>query len=183
MTFKLSAPHRILTIALRQGVLVGIDTLDDLFNRPERHVLIKDKFKDKPALLKGSKRGRSVQENEPMRAAALTEYLSLQGKKIGLVEAVTFYSLRRNTAMDLSAKLGSNMAQAIIAHDPSSYDMEWYYTMDRTVLLDLTTMMLGDNPLANVDNRPLDASAVFYRLSEDQMLKLGPMLNNIFREL
>ena len=183
MTFELSAPHRILTIALRRRVLVGIDTLDDLFDQPERHVLVKPEFKDKPILLKGGKRGRSVQENEPMRAAALTEYLSLRGKKIGLVDAVTFYSIRRNTAMDLSAKLGSDMARAIMAHEPNSHVMEKHYTMDRTALPDLTTMILGINSLANVDNRPLDASAVFHRLSEDHMLKLGPMLNNIFREL
>ncbi|KAF4469866.1 hypothetical protein FALBO_3214 [Fusarium albosuccineum] len=92
MNFELSAPHRILTIALRRCVLVGIDNLDGLFGRREKNILIKDEFRDKPVLLKGGPRRHST-----------------RGVKAGFVEGLTFYSIRRKTAKDLSSKISAEM--------------------------------------------------------------------------
>ncbi|KAF4954412.1 hypothetical protein FGADI_5278 [Fusarium gaditjirri] len=181
-TFELSAPHRILTIALRRGVLVGIDNLDDLFNQRQRHILIKDEFKEKPVLLKGANAGRSVQEDQPMSSLALTEYLKLRGAKIGLTKSITFYSIRRNTAMDLVSNLGPDMARAIMAHEPDSIVMEKYYTSSRTALPDLMSMVVGDGP-SSIDSRPIDESLAFSRLNQEQRRQLGPMLNDFFRTL
>ncbi|KAF5964940.1 hypothetical protein FBULB1_12514 [Fusarium bulbicola] len=181
-TFELSAPHRILTIALRRGVLVDIDNLDDLFTQRQRHILIKDEFKEKPVLLKGTNAGRSVQEDQPMSSLALTEYLKLRGTKIGLTKSITFYSIRRNTAMDLVSNLGSEMARAIMAHEPDSLVMEKYYTSSRTALPDLTSMVVGDD-FSGIDNRPIDESLAFSRLNEEHRRQLGPMLNDFFRTL
>ncbi|KAH6950674.1 hypothetical protein DER45DRAFT_649192 [Fusarium avenaceum] len=179
--FELSAPHRLLTIALRRGVLVGIETLDDLFTQPQRYILIKDEFKDQPILLAGGSRGLTV-ENKPMTSLALTEYLSLRGKKIGLLKSISFYSIRRNTAMDLSTKLGSDMARAIMAHDPDSTMMETYYTADRTAIPDLTSVALDTMP-GTTNNQPIDGSLAFSRLNNDQIRKFGPLLNSMFHKL
>ncbi|ENH74143.1 hypothetical protein FOC1_g10007309 [Fusarium oxysporum f. sp. cubense race 1] len=181
-TFELSAPHRILTIALRRGVLVGIDNLDDLFTQRQRHILIKDEFREKPILLKGANAGRAVQEDQPMTSLALTEYLKLRGTKIGLTKSITFYSIRRNTAMDLVSNLGSDMARAIMAHEPDPIVMEKYYTSSRTALPDLTSMVVGDDS-SDIDSRPIDESLAFSRLNQEQRRQLGPMLNDFFRTL
>ncbi|KAG5759525.1 hypothetical protein H9Q72_012353 [Fusarium xylarioides] len=182
MTFELSAPHRILTIALRRGVLVGINNLDDLFTQRQRYILIKDEFKDKPVLLKGKNAGRSVQEDQPMTSLALTEYLKLRGTKIGLTKSITFYSIRRNTAMDLVSNLGPYMARAIMAHEPDSVGMEKYYISSRTAIPDLMSMAIGDDS-SGINNRPIDESLAFSRLNEEQRRQLGPMLNDFFRTL
>ncbi|SCN85089.1 unnamed protein product [Fusarium fujikuroi] len=181
-TFELSAPHRILTIALRRGVLVGIENLDDLFTQRQRHILIKDEFKEKPVLLKGANAGRSVQEDQPMSSLALTEYLKLRGTKIGLTKSITFYSIRRKTAMDLVSNLGPYMARAIMAHEPDSVGMEKYYISSRTAIPDLMSMVIGDNS-SGTDTRPIDGSLAFSRLNQEQRRKLGPMLNDFFRTL
>ncbi|KAL6353632.1 hypothetical protein LRP88_14130 [Fusarium phalaenopsidis] len=183
MTFELSAPHRILTIALRRGVLSGINTIDELFKGRERDIIIKDEFKDKPVLLKGAPRGMSVKENEPMPAGALTDYLKLRGTKTGLTESITFYSIRRNTAQDLLSRVGAEKTRAMMAHDPDSIVMEKYYTADRTMLLDLTSLAIGDAAGDDADNRPLDGSLAFSRLNNEQMRRVSPMLNVLFREL
>ncbi|RSL81666.1 hypothetical protein CDV31_017017 [Fusarium ambrosium] len=182
LAFEFSAPHRILTIALRRGVLLGIDTIDDLFVRREKNILIKDEFKEKPILLSGGPRGRSVRADVPMSSGSLTEYLKLRGQKIGLTKEITFYSIRRSAAMDLSSKIGSEMTRAIMAHDPQSVVMEKYYTAQRTSLPDLTALALGDDE-GQVDHRPIDGSLVFSRLNQDQMRRVGPMLNTVFQEL
>ncbi|KAM0420799.1 hypothetical protein ACHAPT_011460 [Fusarium lateritium] len=181
MTFELSAPHRILTIALRRGVLSGIDTLNDLFRGREKNIIIKDEFKDKPVLLKGAPRGMSVQPDQPMPTGALTEYLKLRGRKTGITESITFYSIRRNTAQELHRKVGADTTRAIMAHDPHSIAMEKYYTADRTMLPDLTSLAIGDGD--GIDNRQLDGSLAFSRLNQDQIRRVGPMLNVLFREL
>ncbi|KAJ4190733.1 hypothetical protein NW755_004947 [Fusarium falciforme] len=182
LTFELSAPHRILTIALRRGVLSGINTIDDLFLQREKNISIKNEFKEKPILLRGGPRGRSVQADQPLSSGALTEYLKLRGQKIGLTKEITFYSIRRSAAMDLSTKVGSEMARAIMAHDPHSIVMEKYYTTQRTSLPNLTSLALGDDD-GQVDHRPIDGSLIFSRLNQDQMRRDGPMLNTVFREL
>lgn len=182
LTFELSAPHRILTIALRRGVLSGINTIDDLFLQREKNISIKNEFKEKPILLRGGPRGRSVRADQPLSSGALTEYLKLRGQKIGLTKEITFYSIRRSAAMDLSTKIGPEMARAIMAHDPHSIVMEKYYTTQRTSLPNLTSLALGDDD-GQVDHRPIDGSLVFSRLNQDQMRRVGPMLNTVFREL
>ncbi|RSL44230.1 hypothetical protein CEP51_016253 [Fusarium floridanum] len=183
LTFELSAPHRILTIALRRGVLSGINTIDELFRGQEKNIIIKDEFKDKPVLLKGAPRGMSVKENEPMPSGALTDYLKLRGTKTGLTESITFYSIRRNTAQHLLSKVGADTTRAIMAHDPDSIVMEKYYTVDRTMLPDLTSLAIDDAAGGDANNRPLDGSLAFSRLNKEQMRRVSPMLNVLFREL
>ncbi|KAF5027811.1 hypothetical protein F66182_81 [Fusarium sp. NRRL 66182] len=121
-----SIPHRLLIIALRRGVLHGIETLDQLLCTEKKYIAIKEEFLDKPILLAGAPRGLKLTE-EPMRAAALTEYISLRGKKVGYAEDLTFYSLRRRAATDLSRKIGKDAARSLMSHDADSRILEKYY--------------------------------------------------------
>lgn len=78
-----SVPHRLLAIALRRDILVGINTIDELFNGRFQNILIKDEFKDKPVLVSSISKGTGVDLADPMRATSLTSYLKLRGKQIG----------------------------------------------------------------------------------------------------
>ncbi|KAF5963133.1 hypothetical protein FBULB1_13609 [Fusarium bulbicola] len=157
LTFELSAPHRILTIA------------------------IKDEFLDKPVLLAGKKRGQGVEPGKPMGSQALTDYIQLRAQDIGFIEHVTFYSLRRNTAGSLYHTIGPEKARAIMGHDPSSVILENYYVTDRTSFVNLTAIALGeDESIATEDERP---SLDLTKLNDEQLRKLGPILNKLFLDL
>ncbi|RSL53345.1 hypothetical protein CEP53_007778 [Fusarium sp. AF-6] len=52
---------------------------------------------------------------------------------------------RFSAAMDLSSKIGPEMARVIMAHDLDFIVMEKYYTAQRTSLPDLTSLALGEN--------------------------------------
>lgn len=151
MTFETSAPHRILTIALRRGALEGIDTIDELFGSKQRFIRIKNEFIDKPILLAGGKRGLSVQQDQPMRSQALTEYLKLGGQKAGFAEATTFYRIRRNTAQGLQSHIDADATRAIMVHGPTSTVLEEYYAHERTELVNLTALAPGENASAPAD--------------------------------
>lgn len=181
LTFELSAPHRILTIALRRGALKNISTIKELFEAKEKFVQIADSFLDKPILIAGKNRGLGADPDKPMAANALTDYIQLRAKSIGFIEHINFYSLRRNTAHSLTDSLGSDMARAIMAHDPSTTTLEHYYLTDRTSRVDLTTIVTGEN--SNVKREDEKSSLALTKLSSEQILKLGPMLNKLFIEL
>lgn len=180
VAFELSAPHRLLTIALRRGILEGISTIDDLFNGNKLNITIKKEFLDKPVLVAGGPRGLSVDLDQPLSSWSLTEYLSLRGKKVGFTKAITFYSLRRNAAQDLSTAIGSEKTRAIMAHDPESTILERYYIADRTNLIDLTALLV-DGEDGKVDNRRQSLSIT--KLNHDRLKKMGPALNVLTNQL
>ncbi|RSL42177.1 hypothetical protein CEP53_012340 [Fusarium sp. AF-6] len=76
--------------------------------------------------LKGNHGDLKVKD-EPMTAVALTNYIALRGHKIGYAENLTFYSLRRRAATDLTRKIGHDTARLIMNHDPTSRVLEKYY--------------------------------------------------------
>ncbi|KAF5023262.1 hypothetical protein F66182_4674 [Fusarium sp. NRRL 66182] len=181
LTFELSAPHRILTIALRRGILKKINTVDELFNGKEKFIVVKDEFKDKPILLAGKKRGLAIDAEKPMASDALTDYMQSRARDIGLIEHVSFYSFRRNTAYSLSESLGPEMARAVMAHDPSSVILEKYYTTNRTLLINLTAIAVREDlTIATEDQLP---PLALTKLNDGQIRELGPVLNQLFMQL
>lgn len=60
----------------------------------------------------------------------------------GLTESITFYCIRRNTALDYSSKIGPKMARVIMGHNPDSTVMEKYFTVGRTMLPGLTALAI-----------------------------------------
>ncbi|KAG5789435.1 hypothetical protein H9Q69_011503 [Fusarium xylarioides] len=77
-----SVPHCLLAMAIRRGILYGIETLDQLFTYENKYISVKPEFLNKPVFLAAGPRGLNITQ-EPMRATALTTYISLQGQKIG----------------------------------------------------------------------------------------------------
>ncbi|KAL6402116.1 uncharacterized protein AUP68_14581 [Ilyonectria robusta] len=94
----MSAPHRLLTIAIRRGALDGIQTIDELFKRRNRFITIKKEFLDKPVFVAGTQHGLDVDLDKPMASEAFTDYLQLCAEKVGITKSITFHSLRCDTA-------------------------------------------------------------------------------------
>ncbi|KAK7415677.1 hypothetical protein QQX98_005709 [Neonectria punicea] len=93
---ELSIPHRILTIALRRGVLWKIQTIDELLNGSKKFITFKPEFLNKPVLVAG------VDLDEPMQAEALSEYLRLSAEKVGITGRICLPSFRKDPTTDIS---------------------------------------------------------------------------------
>lgn len=70
-------------MAIRRGILVGIGSVDELFEGQLQNMGIKDEYKDKPVFLASMSEGTSIDLDEPMKAASLTSYLKLCGQQNG----------------------------------------------------------------------------------------------------
>ncbi|OBT86741.1 hypothetical protein VE02_06274 [Pseudogymnoascus sp. 03VT05] len=142
-----SVPHRILIIALRRKAIAGIDTLDELLNGEALNIQVcgrwKPSFLDQPILLGSTPRGLEVSD-KPASSASLTEYLRERGKQMGYARTITFYSIRRRIATDLTEQVGPDHARRIMGHSAGSKTLEHYYLDDATIT-DLYAMALGES--------------------------------------
>ncbi|KAF5711462.1 hypothetical protein FGLOB1_4965 [Fusarium globosum] len=182
-----SVPHRLLAMAIRRGILDGIETLDQLFTSQTKYISIKPEFLDKPVFLAAGPRGLTITQ-EPMRATALTTYISLRGQKIGYVDALTFYSLRRRTANDLSRKIGKDAARSLMNHDPDSRTLEKYYlSLEDT--LDVTGLALdevgGEEGGGHTEEMlKADSYLAIHALTDERARKVhGPALNALMNQM
>ena len=181
----LSIVHRLLTIAIRRGALVGISSIDDLLNQQGQEICIKEEFMDKPILLMGTPRGLGV-SNEPMRASALTDYISRRGRKLGYSEAVTFYSIRHRAANDLSRAYGDDIARLLMGHGPDSRSLEKYY-LDKSSTVNVGAVGVGELELMEdgaVEMMAERNCLATTRLTAEQLAKTqGRTLNALCRAI
>ncbi|KAF5722886.1 hypothetical protein FMUND_2242 [Fusarium mundagurra] len=181
-----SVPHRLLAMAIRRGILCGIETVDQLFSSRAKYILIKPEFLDKPVFLAAGPRGLKITQ-EPMRATALTTYISLRGQKIGYADVLTFYSLRRRTANDLSRKIGKDAARSLMNHDPDSRTLEKYYlSLEDT--LDVSGLALdeidGDTAGHTEEMLKADSDLAIHVLTDERARKVhGPALNALMNQM
>ncbi|KAH7008525.1 hypothetical protein EDB80DRAFT_683528 [Ilyonectria destructans] len=176
----MSAPHRLLTIAIRRGVLHGIQTIDELFKSRNRFIAIKKEFLDKPVFVAGTQQGLDVDLDKPMASEAFTDYLQHCAEKVGFTKSITFYSLRCDTAQELLEKVRPKQAEAIVAHDPNSTILERCYTVNRTELLNLTSIALGEDRTRHDYVRDMLSVT---KLSKDQFQMIAPILDEVFEQL
>ncbi|RKK86501.1 hypothetical protein BFJ71_g13743 [Fusarium oxysporum] len=181
-----SVPHRLLTMAVRRGILDGIETLDQLFSSEAKYISIKPEFLDKPVFLAASPRGLKVTE-EPMRATALTKYVSLRGQKIGYSQDLTFYSFRRRAATDLTRKIGGDAARSLMNHDPDFRTLEKYYlSLEDT--LDISGLALdevdGDTGGHTEEMLKSGHDLAIHVLTDERARKIhGPALNALMSQM
>lgn len=109
----LSAPHRLLVIALRRQALEGISTIDELHDSEMRHIRIKSEFLDRPVVASGTYRGLKVNMDKPATAGSLSEYIRLRGQKLGYKHTITIYSFRRRAGTDFSKAFGNSWATTL----------------------------------------------------------------------
>lgn len=179
----MSAPHRLLTIAIRRGALDGIQTIDELFTRRNRFITIKKEFLDKPVFVAGTHHGLDVDLDKPMASEAFTDYLQLCAENVGITKSITFHSLRCDTAEELLEKVRPEQVKEMRAHDPNSTIPEGSSAGDRTELLNLTAIALGEDQARhdyfNYFRDMLSAT----KLSDGNYRMLLRILNELFEQL
>ncbi|SMY24059.1 unnamed protein product [Zymoseptoria tritici ST99CH_1A5] len=123
-----SAAHRLLVIALRRGILVGINSIDDLMNCTLARIPIKPEAMNDPLFYAGRARGAGIDMSSPLRVNALSEYLRKVARKVGYIFAVLGVTpIRRRALTDIVTRLGKDAARRIAGHSPESQTLERYY--------------------------------------------------------
>jgi hypothetical protein len=122
-----SVPHRLLVIALRRGILVDYDNIDDLIDGDRFNITIRDDQLEEPILYASAPRGLTLDTSKPLNANALTEYIRQRGRALGYPFPITFYSIRRRTATDLAITYGKDLAREVMGHSAESRTLETSY--------------------------------------------------------
>ncbi|KAK4543512.1 hypothetical protein LTR36_005407 [Oleoguttula mirabilis] len=122
-----SPAHRLLVIALRRGILEGIESLDDLFDSTLQYVSVKEDCLDQTVFYRGVPKGTGLDYTRPMNAHAITEYLQRRGYLTGYTTPITYYSLRRRAATDMARRVGLTTTRIMIGHSPENGTLERYY--------------------------------------------------------
>lgn len=132
-------------------------------------------------------RGLNLSER-PISANSLTHYLQLRGQKIGYPEPLTFYSIRRRAANDLTRQIGADAARTIMNHAPESRVLERYYlALENTT--DISGLGLGEakdldaagqSEILIVEDNVLALNA----LTDDRLRNVyGPALNTLMAQV
>jgi hypothetical protein len=141
-----SVPHRLLVIALRRGLLVDYTNINDLFAGDKLNILVRDDQLDEPVLYAAAHRGLGLDTTKPLNAHGLTDYIRERGKVLGYAHPISFYSIRRRAATDLTVNYGADVAREIMGHSADSRTLETAYL----------NMRLSFNPTAAGFGLPLD---------------------------
>ncbi|KAG8629128.1 hypothetical protein KVT40_002993 [Elsinoe batatas] len=187
-----SVPHRLLVIALRRSLLVGIESLEDLLKSQNAYILIKDANLDDPVFYRSLPAGRGLDmspghnKTQALSASAISCYLADRGRALGYTEPVSMYSIRHRTATDLAVRVGHATAREIMGHDPGTYTLERYY-LNVLPLVDLAGATLdqrispnGISAEALTEYAPLAQTA----LSSAKMQQIqGVALRNFVEEI
>ncbi|TAQ89667.1 hypothetical protein B7494_g2017 [Chlorociboria aeruginascens] len=179
-----SVSLRLLIIALRRKILVGITTVDELLNGEYQFITIAPEFLDKPIMLASGPRGLSVKPDNPVMSGDLTDYLQLRGKKIGYESPIVFYSIRRRSATDMARVFGTDKARLLMGHDADSRVLEEYY-MDYSPESAVSAALLNE-PVEEETARMVATNAhlAIYKLSAEAVKQLhGAALNALIRKM
>ncbi|KAH7236763.1 uncharacterized protein BKA55DRAFT_679077 [Fusarium redolens] len=147
---------------------------------------IKPEFLDKPVFLAAGPRGLKITQ-EPMRATALTTYVSLRGQKIGYSQGLTFYSFRRRAATDLTRKIGNDAARSLMNHDPDFRTLEKFYLWLEDTL-DVSGLALdevdGDTGGHTEEMLKSGNDLAIHVLTDERARKIhGPALNALMSQM
>jgi len=118
-----SIPHRLLVIALRRGLLLDINSLDELLSTDKHHILIKPEHLDDPVFYAATKRGLHLHESKPLQTGGLREYLRLRCRNLGYTQNISFHAIRRAAATDLVERVGRERTRELLGHAPESCKM------------------------------------------------------------
>lgn len=132
-----SIPHRLLVIAIRRGILDGISSIDDLMNTNKHYILVKKEHLQEFIFFRSISKGTALNQSQPLTAPQLTDYLSTRGLALGYSQPVTWYSLRRKAATDLTQRVGADQARIILGHTLESRTLERFY-LDLAPAMDLS---------------------------------------------
>ena len=176
-----SVPHRLLTIALRRNLIVGVETVADLFADDRFNVTFKAEALSQPVLCASNKRqGTGVDLASPLAAPAITRYLTLAGRRAGFTEDVTFYSIRRRVATELSRIIGVDATRQILDHEPGTKTLERHY-MGFAYGRDLVGTGLGEDVQQSREQLQMESNALLtHRLTPAQVAQAQIYANDAF---
>jgi len=93
-----SVPHRLLTIALRRGLIDGLTTKEEVMASNLQRIKVKQECRHQPVFFRGTPGGRGIDmdldENgsfRPLSSHAISSYLSDRGRALGYPEAHTVF--------------------------------------------------------------------------------------------
>lgn len=159
----LSAPYRMLGIALRRGLLDSIDTVDQLFACDKKYIHFKEEALDLPIVRASQPRGLSMTD-KPASAQSLTGFLSTCGERLGFPWPINWLAIRRRSVTDMARLVGNDMARRLMNHDANSRMLEdFYLNLHNSTYL--TALGLGDASglnsaeLATANNPAVEALA------------------------
>jgi hypothetical protein len=122
-----SVPHRLLVIAVRRGILVNYTTMDELLAGTHLNITVRDDHLDEPILYASAPRGLQLDTTKPLNAIGLTDYIRERGKILGYPHPITFYSIRRRAATDLSVMYGKELSREVMGRTSDSRTLETSY--------------------------------------------------------
>jgi hypothetical protein len=144
-------------IALQRGILVDIETAEDIWKGEEEEIQIKPEHLDDPVFF--SKQSRSKSSDQPLSYRSCYERLKKQAIATGLVEQgkmTTTYGFRKNSASTLVAggNIGYEHTRKLMGHRAGSKTLEEVYDHSGRSL-DMVGAIMGSGALgANLYNHP-----------------------------
>ncbi|KEQ79301.1 hypothetical protein M438DRAFT_339891 [Aureobasidium pullulans EXF-150] len=137
-----SVPHRLLLMAIRRNLLVGIKTIEELLTGEQAFIQIKQRHLDDPLFYRSKPHGAGIDTTSPMTATGLSVYLRERGAHLGYQFPVTWYSIRRRAATDLARIEGADTARWLLGHAPGTTTLERFY-LALAPAVDVTSLGLG----------------------------------------
>ncbi|KAK3490488.1 uncharacterized protein B0T23DRAFT_443464 [Neurospora hispaniola] len=167
--------------ALRPGS-IGWSGMHD---NDRRNIIIKERYLGDPVLLQSKAKGDEIVSDKSVSAHSLTLYLKDRGMKLGFLETITFYSLRRRSANEFAGhkRVGIKSARALLNHDPETRTLERYY-IDPIRTPDVSAIALGEEENQDrMATREAElALNVLRRGNDEARAVFGPLLNATMNE-
>ena len=139
-----SPSHRLLVMAIRRGAIEGIDSIEELLSSDNVNIVWKAEFRKKPIFLAGGPRGLSVLEDEAATDHSLTDYLRQRARRmLGYPLDITYYSFRKESAMNLVRAFGPDVTRELMGHDAETKTLETYY-LARTPVMDVSAVVFDE---------------------------------------
>lgn len=177
-----SPAHRLLVIALRRGIVEGIDNVDDLVYGPLANINIVEERKHDVVFYASKARGLALDWDNPMKSHSLSTYLGTRGYQLGYVKGISYYSIRRRSATDMAVRYGPAYTRMLMGHAPNTTTLERYY-LNLAAVIDQSSLLLGGEAKidTNTDNW---ADLALSKLSDQAYARSrGVALSNLTRRL
>ncbi|KAK5174470.1 uncharacterized protein LTR77_001550 [Saxophila tyrrhenica] len=123
-----SPVHRLLVIALRRGLIEGVESLDDLLKLRRHNITFKESARDQPLFFASPNRGLGIDFSRPLSSASLSAYLKSRAYRAGWVfKVMGFNCIRRRALTDVVSRVGLAAARRLAGHSPETCTLEKYY--------------------------------------------------------
>jgi Protein of unknown function (DUF3435) len=139
----ISPTYRLLSTLLKRGFLKHYETAAQLMNDDRHQITISKQALSIHVFCKATSGGKRLELGEAAKAVSFTPYLSRVALLYGYPEESTFYSWRKNHALDGSRSLGHDAERKLMGHASDSTILEDHYD-DELADVDVFGMISGE---------------------------------------